>query len=123
MGDGNLLAEILGEGPFAAFVLALVAVLGAFARGLWDWLKGRHDRERTQSKDRRDLIATLKAEVRDAESATDAERARADAERALRLAHQRKEGVFWEYAQQLRRDCICKHHARPEELRAWPEVD
>ena len=116
MGDGSLLAEILGEGPFAAFVLALVAVLGAFARGLWDWIKGRHDRERTQLKDRRDLIATLKADVREAE-------VDADGERRLRLEHQRKEGIWWEYAQQLRRYCICHHGARTEDLPPWPDTE
>lgn len=116
MGDGNLLAEILGEGPFAAFVLALVAVLGAFARGLWDWIKGRHDRERNDSKDRRNLIATLKAEVREAE-------VEADQERTLRLAHQRQEGIWWEYAQKLRRNCICRHGAHPEDLPPWPKTD
>lgn len=71
MGDQDLLKALLSEGPFAAFVLMLVASIGYFLRGLWDWIKGRHERERIQSKDRRDTITELKAELRAAEDNAD----------------------------------------------------
>ena len=64
MGEENLLKALLSEGPFAAFILMLIASVGYFIRGLWDWIKGRHAREREQSRERRDTITELKAEVR-----------------------------------------------------------
>ena len=112
----DVVLDVLGGGPFAVFVLVLVGVLGSFARNLWDWIKGRHDRERTQAKERRDLVATLKAEVREAEG-------EADRERSLSVHHMRRYHKVWEYALTLRQNCICKHGATPDDLPPWPEVE
>lgn len=114
MGDETLLKALLSEGSFAAFVLMLIASVGYFIRGAWDWLKGRHERERAQAKDRRDTISTLKREVRDAE-------AEADEARAESIRHQRRAAALWEYASRLRQYTISTHQADPDSLPPWPE--
>lgn len=114
MGEENLLLDMLGDGPFAAFILALCAVLGAFSRGLWDWIRGRHDRERADAKDRRDTIAALKDDLREAE------RKASDAHDDM-LQHRRRAATLWEYASRLRQHAICKYNADPDSLPEWPD--
>ncbi|GAA1453488.1 hypothetical protein ACFP47_09180 [Nesterenkonia lacusekhoensis] len=107
MGDENPLIYLLGGG-------SLSLLLTAFIKGAWDWLKGRHERERAQAKDRRDTIATLKQEVRDAE-------AEADEVRAESIRHQRRTALYWEYAYRLRQHTIVTYQADPDSLPPWPE--
>lgn len=107
MGDDHPLIYLLGGG-------SLSLLLAAFIKGAWDWLKGRHERERAVAKDRRDTISTLKKEVRDAEA--EAHEARAEA-----IRQQSRAALHWEYASRLRQHTISTYQADPDSLPPWPE--
>ena len=108
MGDENPLLYLLGGG-------GLAVILSSFIKGSWDYIKGRHDRERATAKDRRDTITELKADLRDAE-------AKAVAEHAEMVRHRTRAGIYWEYASQLRQYAICQHNTHPNDLPPWPEA-
>jgi hypothetical protein len=100
VGDANIWVYLFGGG-------ALTTLLGAFIKSGWDWMKGRHERERTAAKDRRDTINLLKSEVRDAESIA------RDASEAARR--------WREHAHDVRMWCMTQHHTSSRDLPRWPD--
>ena len=107
MGDENPLLYLLGGG-------GLAVIASTFLKGLWDYIKGRHDRERATAKDRRDTISELKADLREAE-------AKAVAEHAEMARHRTRASTLWDYADSLRKDCMRDHCATADSLRPWPD--
>lgn len=102
MGEENPLIYLLGGGSLSLLV-------AAFIKGAWDYIRGRHDREREAAKDRRDTISQLKDEVRAAERDADDER--------------RKSGAYWEAYAELRQRIVREHHVDPSTLGPWPKAD
>lgn len=109
MGEENPLIYLLGGGSLSLLV-------AAFIKGAWDYIRGRHDRERETAKDRRDTISQLKDEVRAAER--DADEARMNT-----LLEQRKSGTYWEAYAKLRQHIVREHHVDPSTLGPWPKAD
>ena len=107
MGDENPLLYLLGGG-------GLAVILSSFIKGLWDYIKGRHDRERASAKDRRDTISELKDDLREAE-----EKAKDSHKEMIR--QRTRAGLYWEYASLLRQHAIRQHDAKPSDLPPWPD--
>ena len=100
MGDTNLLLYLFGGG-------AITTLLGAFLKSGWDWIQGKHEREREAAHDRRDAITRYKDEVRTAEKVA------RDASEAARR--------WREHASDIRIVVMRDHGITTSQLPPWPD--